>query len=198
MHSKRPLALLSATGVAIVAATAALVATGGSAAHSAALPVISYDVTTLTPAPTVAETQPVALAVEQQPVVEQTATIDPAALDCMAKVVHHEARNQPREGQLAVARTLINRLKAGRFGDSICAVVNQHGQFFDTASYRPNHDSDTWANAVDVSRAVLSGEPEAAAVVPGAIYFRAAYRPANAFFRGRERVGAIGDHIFYR
>lgn len=167
-------------------------------AHSASLPVISYDVTTLTPPPALAETQPSALSVEQQPVVEQTASIDPAALDCMAKVIHHEARNQPRQGQVAVARTLINRLKAGRFGDTICAVVNQHGQFFSTASYQPNHDSDTWANAVDVSRAVLSGAEDAATVVPGAIYFRAAYRPANAFFRGRPRVGAIGDHIFYR
>jgi spore germination cell wall hydrolase CwlJ-like protein len=80
----------------------------------------------------------------------------------------------------------------------VCEVANQHGQFFNTNNYQPNRDSDTWTNAVDVSRSVLRGDEDADEVAPGAVYFRAAYRPANSFFRTRQRVGAIGDHIFYR
>jgi spore germination cell wall hydrolase CwlJ-like protein len=211
MFQKRPLALLSATGAMLVVSGLAVATVTGSAAQSAAFPVLSYDVGTLTPdaaQPAVAVQAvalPTASVIEQAPIVaaaEPVAPvaekIDAAALDCMAKVVHHEARNQPREGQVAVAQTLLNRIKVGIFGGTVCEVANQHGQFFNTNNYQPNRDSDTWTSAVDVSRAVLRGDEDADEVAPGAVYFRAAYRPANSFFRTRQRVGAIGDHIFYR
>jgi spore germination cell wall hydrolase CwlJ-like protein len=202
MFSKRLFTLLSATGGLLVVSGTAAVALTGTVAQSAALPALTYDIQTIAAAdaePSVASVQPAAVAAGAEPVEHQIAAIDPAAVDCMAKVIHHEARNQPRKGQIAVARTLINRIKAGgRFGDTVCAVANQRGQFFDTAAYRPSRESDTWANAVDVSRAVLRGDDDAQDVAPGAVYFRAAYKPANSFFRGRQRVAEIGDHVFYR
>jgi spore germination cell wall hydrolase CwlJ-like protein len=203
MLQKRSLALLSATGT-LVAAGMGFAAINGSPAQSASLPSISYDVDTLAPAeatlqPAVATVQSVAAAPAEQPAVTKTAdTVDPDALECMAKVVHHEAGNQPRQGQIAVARTLLNRIKAGRFGSTVCEVANQHGQFFDTSSYQPSRNSDSWSNAVDVSRAVLRGDEDTQDVAHGAMFFRAAYKPASSFFRSRQRVGAIGDHIFYR
>ena len=36
-------------------------------------------------------------------------------VDCMAKVVLHEAGAEPRQGKVAVAQTLVNRRAAGRF-----------------------------------------------------------------------------------
>jgi spore germination cell wall hydrolase CwlJ-like protein len=117
-------------------------------------------------------------------------------LECMAKVVLHEARNQPRTGQLAVAQLVMNRVGNPRFGDSVCAVVNQHGQFFRTASYNPSHDSAGWANAVEVAREAMAGDAEQ--VVPGAVYFHAAHHAPNRFFRSRERISMVGDHVFYR
>jgi spore germination cell wall hydrolase CwlJ-like protein len=115
----------------------------------------------------------------------------------MAKVVLHEAANQPREGKIAVAQTLVNRLKAGgRFGGSICEIVNQKGQYFRIAGFHPSRSSDGWQEAVEISHEVLAGQAEP--VVPGAIYFRASYAPANAFFRTRERVATVGAHVFYR
>jgi spore germination cell wall hydrolase CwlJ-like protein len=217
MFLKRPIALLSASGTLLVVSGLAIAVATGSVAESASFPVLPYDVETLTPTdaaqpavsgaavpvPTVSmpalsvvEVAPVATAAV--PVATTARTVDPAALDCMAKIVHHEAGNQPREGKVAVAQTLLNRIKLGRFGGTVCEVANQQGQFFNTNSYRPSRDSDSWASAVDVSRAVLRGEEDADDVAPGAVYFRAAYRPANSFFRTRQRVGAIGDHIFYR
>src|SRR3954471_12603 len=38
-----------------------------------------------------------------------------AELTCLAKVVVHEAGNQPRAGQLAVAQVVMNRVRSGRF-----------------------------------------------------------------------------------
>ncbi len=202
MISKRFITLLSAAGGTLVASGTFAVALTGTTAQSASFPVLSYDVETIAPAGTaqgIASVQPVAVAAAAQPVVQKIDPIDPAAVDCMAKVVHHEARYQPRKGQVAVAQTLLNRIKAGgRFGGTVCEVANQRGQFFNVASYSPSRDSDTWANAVDVSRAVLRGDEDADGVAPGAVYFRAAHKPANTFFRGRQKVGTIGDHIFYR
>jgi spore germination cell wall hydrolase CwlJ-like protein len=125
------------------------------------------------------------------------ASADAASVECMAKVVLHEAANQPREGKIAVAQTLVNRLKVGgRFGGSICEIVNQRGQYFRIASFHPRKNSDGWQEAVEVAHEVLAGQAEP--VAPGAIYFRASYAPANAFFRTRERVATVGAHVFYR
>ncbi len=117
-------------------------------------------------------------------------------LECMAKVVHHEAGNQPRVGQLAVAQLIMNRVGQHKFAETICAVANQPGQFFRTGSYNPRRDTDRWASAVEVSREAIAGAAQA--VVPGAMFYHAAYQAPNAFFRTRTRISTIGDHIFYR
>ena len=120
-----------------------------------------------------------------------------AAIECIAKVVRHEAANQSEKGQLAVAQLIINRTRIGsRFGHTPCAVVNQPGQFFNTDSYHPDRSSGAWTRAVAVSRdAVQNVSP---AVVPGALFYHAAYQAPPRFFRGRQRVAVLGDHIFYR
>jgi len=117
-------------------------------------------------------------------------------LECMAKVVMHEAGNQTRTGQLAVAQLIMNRVGKSHFGASICAVVNQPGQFFQTASYNPRRDDARWITAVEVSREALEGGADP--VVPGAIFYHAASQTPNRFFRTRQRVSMVGDHIFYR
>lgn len=120
-----------------------------------------------------------------------------AAIECIAKVVRHEAANQSARGQLAVAQLIVNRTRAGsRFGHTPCAVVNQPGQFFDTDSYHPDRKSDAWTRAVAVSRDAMGNVSPA--VVPGALFYHAAYQAPPRFFRGRQRVAVLGDHIFYR
>jgi len=117
-------------------------------------------------------------------------------LECMAKVVHHEAGNQSRRGQLAVAQIIMNRIESGRFADTICGVANQPGQFFRTASYNPDRNSDAWQSAVEVSREARDGRGDE--VVPGALFFRATYASATSFFRTRQQVASLGGHVFYR
>lgn len=131
---------------------------------------------------------------------EKVAVADPAPLDeaeltCMAKVVHHEAANQPRAGQLAVAQLIMNRLESGRFAGTVCGVVHQAGQFFNTNTYHPRPDA-RWQTAVEVSREAMTGVT--ADVVPGALFYHAAYQSAPRFFRSRQRVMTLGDHVFYR
>ncbi|WP_380875041.1 hypothetical protein ACFB49_02950 [Sphingomonas sp. DBB INV C78] len=133
------------------------------------------------------------------PATAPTATasrFDESELECMAKIVHHESANQPRAGQLAVAQLVMNRVESGRFAGTICGVAHQPGQFFNTRAYNPKRDSATWRSAVDVSKEAMAGVT--ADVVPGALFYHAAYQAPPRFFRTRQRAGVLGDHIFYR
>jgi spore germination cell wall hydrolase CwlJ-like protein len=123
------------------------------------------------------------------------AKLDPE-LECMAKVVRHEAANQSRKGQRAVAEIIMNRVRSGRFAETVCGVANQPGQFFETAKYNPRRDTAQWQLAVEVSREVMAGQGEN--VAEGAYFYHAAYQAPTRFFRGRQQVLAMGDHIFYR
>ena len=46
-------------------------------------------------------------------------------IDCLAHNIYYEAGSEPEEGKVAVAMVTINRVRDGRFGKSICSVVEQ-------------------------------------------------------------------------
>jgi len=52
-----------------------------------------------------------------------------AAALCLSSVIHHEAKGESKEGQIAVANVVMNRVKSGKFPDTVCGVVKQRGQF---------------------------------------------------------------------
>ena len=130
-------------------------------------------------------------------VAERSAHLAPldADVECMAKAVYHEAANQPLAGQLAVAQLILNRIKSGRFPKTPCAVVNQPGQFFKTANYSVAA-SKRWSVAVAIS--ALAAEERLAQVVPGALFFHAAYAHPASIAQRRVRISQIGDQVFYR
>ncbi|HTU11010.1 MAG TPA: cell wall hydrolase [Allosphingosinicella sp.] len=129
------------------------------------------------------------------PVQPETQTVD-AELVCLAKVVVHEAGNQPRAGQLAVAQVVMNRVNdpRGRFGRTICGVIMQRGQFFNVHAYNPSRTNQRWRTAVEVAREARHGASDQ--VMDGALFFHAA--SANMSFRGRQRIGRLAGHVFYR
>jgi spore germination cell wall hydrolase CwlJ-like protein len=49
--------------------------------------------------------------------------------NCMAVAVYHEARGETLEGQLAVARVIMNRAASGKYPTTWCGVVKQPWQF---------------------------------------------------------------------
>jgi spore germination cell wall hydrolase CwlJ-like protein len=117
-------------------------------------------------------------------------------LECMAKVVDHEAANQPRDGQLAVAHVMINRVMSGKFPNTLCGVAYQPRQFSYINSHRIREGSQRWQTALEIAREALSGV--AADTSRGALFFHARYIAPNSFFRTRTKVAALEDHIFYR
>lgn len=121
-----------------------------------------------------------------------TASLDKREVECVAKVVVHEAGNQPHRGQVAVAQVIRARMNSGRFADSACGVVKQRGQFFNVDAYNPPRNNGRWDTAVDIAKRTLSGKGED--VAPGALFFHS----AGASMPKRTRVTQIADHTFYR
>ena len=117
---------------------------------------------------------------------------DVRELECIAKVVIHEAGNQSYRGQLAVAQVIRNRINDARFPKTACAVVKQRGQFFNVDAYNPARASPAWDEAVAIAEKTLSGQGDE--VVSGALFFHS----AGASFPGRKRVAQIEDHTFYK
>lgn len=197
----RPKAV-SLAAVLILAGTVAIPAATGFAAETTTLPapILSYD---LLASPVIADDsvdaqvqEPQGEANSSEADADQASAELDAEMECMTKVIHKEAGNQSRKGQLAVAQIVINRVKSGRFPNSICGVANQPRQFFQTASYHPRRDTAQWRTALSVAREALAGT--APAVVPGAMFYHADYVAPNSWFRTRQRVGTLGNHIFYR
>ena len=125
-----------------------------------------------------------------------------AALDeqtnCLATAVYFEARGESLEGQLAVARVVMNRATSGRYPPDWCSVVKQPAQFsFVRHGGFPYADtkSDAWKKAEAVA------ELAAANVVPSigadVLWYHANY-VAPAWRRSLQEVQHIGAHIFYR
>jgi N-acetylmuramoyl-L-alanine amidase len=118
--------------------------------------------------------------------------------NCLATAVYFEARGEAVEGQLAVARVVMNRAASGRYPGTWCDVVKQpaqfsfvqHGQFpqADTGSY-------AWRKAEAVA------ELAAANVVPSVgsdvLWYHADY-VAPSWGHRLNMVEKIGAHIFYR
>lgn len=124
-----------------------------------------------------------------------TAPLDEQAR-CLATTVFYEARSETAEGQLAVARVVINRAKQVRFGNDLCGVVRQPKQFsFVRSGVIPQPDTSHphWKRAVAISLIAL--ENKWASAAEGALFFHA--RRVNPSW-SRPRVAAIDNHIFYR
>jgi N-acetylmuramoyl-L-alanine amidase len=120
--------------------------------------------------------------------------------NCIAVAVYHEARGESLEGQLAVARVIMNRAASGKYPPSWCATVKQPWQFSfvnPRSGQFPytNTDCDAWRKAVAITKLATSN------VVPtlatDVLWYHADY-VAPSWGRRLSRVDKIGTHIFYR
>jgi N-acetylmuramoyl-L-alanine amidase len=119
---------------------------------------------------------------------------------CIAVAVYHEARGESLEGQLAVARVIMNRAASGKYPPSWCGTVKQPWQFSfvnpRTGLYPSvNESSAAWSKALGVTRlAIANAYPSLSNDV---LWYHADY-VAPSWGRRLSRVDKIGAHIFYR
>lgn len=113
---------------------------------------------------------------------------------CLAVNVYHEARGEPRTGQVAVAEVTMNRVSAPQFPDSVCQVVHQEAAFSWTLDDASTPGGRAWKRALEVAVSVYDGEYSP--VVPRALHYHArGIDPAWA--RASEPIKTVGRHIFY-
>jgi spore germination cell wall hydrolase CwlJ-like protein len=120
--------------------------------------------------------------------------------NCIAVAVYHEARGESVDGQLAVARVIMNRAASGKYPGSWCGVVMQPWQFSfvnpRTGIY-PSVDqhSASWRKAKAITKLAVTN------VVPSltndVLWYHADY-VAPSWGRRLSFVQKIGTHIFYR
>jgi len=118
--------------------------------------------------------------------------------NCLATAVYFEARGESVEGQLAVAKVVMNRAASGRYPPDWCSVVKQpaqfsfvrHGQFpwVDTSST-------AWARAQGVARMAIANVVPS--VEPDVLWYHANY-VAPSWGHRLNMAERIGAHIFYR
>lgn len=126
-------------------------------------------------------------------------------LDCLAKNIYHEAASEPFEGKVAVAQVTMNRANSGKFPNDVCAVVYQKNVFYEKVVcqfswYCENggkpkiRSKEMYDESYRVAKKVLL-ENFRLDVMKEALYYHADY--VNPQW-GREKIGKIGRHIFYK
>lgn len=123
---------------------------------------------------------------------------------CLAEGVYFEARGETRQGQVAVAQVIMNRVNHDEFPDTICGVVyqNQHWrnrcQFSFACDGAPERITEraAWSMAEGVSRQVLEGRDLIETIEESTHYHAAYVRPRWA--PRMIRLDRVGLHIFYK
>lgn len=120
---------------------------------------------------------------------------DPHTVRLLAKLITLEARNEPFQGQVAVAAVVLNRIRSKQFPDTAPGVIYEPGQFH-TARRLAGTVPDQ--SAIKAAKAALQGSDPSR----GALYF---YNPATCsekvrrYIRKHHHVTVrIGNHVFLK
>jgi len=126
-------------------------------------------------------------------------------LDCMAMNIYREAGYEPFEGKVAVAQVVMNRVASGKFAPDVCGVIYQKtvimekvvcqfSWFCDSSSKTRPVNQSAYNESYEVAKKVLL-EGFKLDVMKDALYYHADYvNPRWGF----EKIGKIGNHVFYR
>jgi len=126
---------------------------------------------------------------------------------CLSEAIYYETRGNTDAGQKAVVEVILNRIRSGQYGSSICGVVYQgaaganagHCQFSWACSGIMRHAKEPteWRRAQELAARVLTGEEQMDGLTQGAVGFHATSVHPDW---GAQFVPTveIGGHIFYR
>ena len=136
---------------------------------------------------------------------------------CLAENVYHEARNQPKVGQMAVMSVTLNRVNDPRYPNTICGVTKQgptrpswkdetvmipikhrcqFSWYCDGKSDRI-HDMETFNSIYLFTSGLVDGTITLLDVTDGATHYHADYVEPD-WAKTKTKTIEIEDHIFYR
>ncbi len=119
-----------------------------------------------------------------------------ADLDLFARLVHAESAGEPYTGQVAVAATVLNRVRDSRYPDTVRGVIMQvWGGYF---QYSPVEDGrinlPAGATACRAVEEALNGADPS----QGATGFYNPAKTTNQWVRMQPVTVSIGSHVFFR
>ena len=128
-------------------------------------------------------------------------------MECMAKAIYFESRNEPLVGQLAVGLVVKNRAESNLFPKDICSVVyegphdskgkpiHNRCQFSWYCDGRPEKilDIAKWNHSLFLAKAILMDR--IFDFTDGALFFHNVSVAPNWKLK---KIGSIGNHIFYK
>jgi len=129
---------------------------------------------------------------------DQPLNLSPEDKYCLAKNVFHEAGVEPMEGKLAVAQVTINRLKSGRWGNTICKVVYAKAQFSWTLDKRKRKEvpkGPLWEESKQAVRIFLKGDR--LPTLTKSLFYHTDYIKQPRWASEDYKIAQIGQHIFY-
>lgn len=84
----------------------------------------------------------------------------PKDKECLQRAMFFESNRSSRDGMIAVGTVVMNRLRSGKHGNTICQVVGERGQFAPGVMTRPMN-SKAMPDVEEAAEAVLKGERKA-------------------------------------
>jgi spore germination cell wall hydrolase CwlJ-like protein len=102
---------------------------------------------------------------------------------CLAEAVYFEGRHETIEGQIAVAQVVLNRVRSGKWPDTICAVIRQgrgdNCQFPSVckAGERPQETDTSWQRAAWLADDAAAGRAWLSELSDATHYHNASIKP---------------------
>ena len=123
---------------------------------------------------------------------------------CLADAIYFEARDQPYQGQVAVAQVVINRVFSGVYPHDVCGVIYQNSArhlgcqftFACDGKRKTINEFGSWARARRIARETLDGQLYVQAVGTST-HYHATYVHPN-WVHEMHRLAREGVHLFYR
>lgn len=112
--------------------------------------------------------------------------------ECMERVMFFESNRSSRDGMIAVGTVVMNRLRSGEHGSTICEVVAEPGQFAPGVMTRPMN-SRAMPDVEEAADAVLKGER--ASKLKNAMHFHTA--GLKFPYKNMHYVLVAGGNAFY-
>ena len=118
---------------------------------------------------------------------------------CLTEAVYYEAPNETREGKLAVATVVMNRMKSREFPHSVCGVVYQRSprgcQFSWVCGNKPDHGKTAYNESLAIAREVMNNGTRLAEIGNATYFHNTSVVPS--WSKTFTLVQQIGNHLFY-
>ena len=127
--------------------------------------------------------------------VKNASRYSPEDLELLARLVHAEAQGEPYQGKVAVAATVLNRVKDPDYPATIAAVIYEYNQGYQYCPVRNGAinctaDDQAWRA---VGEALTGKDPTG-----GAVSFFNPAQSSNTWIRQQSYAATIGNHIFVK